>query len=663
MPNSFNDLGPDQLEKAFSDAAEDARQFGRPESTFLRARELADQGRANAALAYEEIRLRDQYNITTDRKLKDRFDYNRRSVEAADRYGFNVDGGERLVNSIRSEATRRKDAGHVVIGVEDLDGLPAKETINSSVRALRAFDIETAGNFTPSPDAVVDANGKPVASGIIDVERGTDGKISKVTFVNPKDSADQWAKQSFPVKDGVLILPGANEAEVAKINATVDKVAGGKSTLTLSEFDRVMKAAYNHYTSSGQVPDIYNSDRSQFDPAKHIQLAENTFQKVARPEKAQIVDVPDGKTIKFLGVVPEVDAQYSKDPFVVVSSSDPKTNDPYSRKLDGQYAESNLRDAKTGKPLDIVAELGKSNSGAHMEAPVETAVTSAGHREPTQRGGAANGMRTFGVGALVAGGVAVAATFATTGDAKASVEAGVNTTTGGVMRDVKTLGSDAPSGEKAVAASGLGVTSASVGKLGAAAAGADGVASVLGNVVKVGGPALGIAAAGVQAYNGDKEGAGITLASTAVGTVVGAVATPPVGIAAAVVTQKVLGDNAREVKLNHEARLLDPDKDGFRADPTQLVNDGKQTYADQLAQQKDKWVAEKAKAAPSEQAALPREPRRGNYTAINRELEQKPTEPKSEASVPKVEAAAEPKADAAVQKPRQHLASLAGPKF
>ncbi len=247
----------------------------------------------------------------------------------------------------------------IVINPSDLMNAPHTQTINSSVRALRQFQIDVSKEFIPNPDTVKDVNGKPVTSGIIGFEKDAAGNVSKVHFVNPKDSGDKYAKQSYPVKDGVLILPGQNEAQVAKINALVDGVVGNKSTLTLADFDKVLKAAHQHYTSHGAIPDIYNSDRSQLDPAKHIKLGENSYQKVARPETMYLVEAPTGKNIGFQGSVSKdghmASAQYSSGSFVVITGTDPKTNEPYARKLALEYAQQNLRDATTGKPLDFKA--------------------------------------------------------------------------------------------------------------------------------------------------------------------------------------------------------------------------------------------------------------------------------------------------------------------
>lgn len=245
----------------------------------------------------------------------------------------------------------------IIVTQADLANAPSTRTTNASLRALRPFQIDTSKDFTPHPDTVMDVNGRPTTSGIIGLERDSSGNITKVHFVNPKDSADKYAKQSYPVKDGVLILPGQNEAQVAQINTAVDRVVGNKSTVTLADFDRVLKAAHKLYITQGAVPDIYNSDISQLDPAKHIKLGQNAYQKVARAENMYVIEAPARQTVGFQGSIAKdghlASAQYSSGSFVVITGTDPKTNEPYARKLDLEYAQQNLRDAATGKPIDF----------------------------------------------------------------------------------------------------------------------------------------------------------------------------------------------------------------------------------------------------------------------------------------------------------------------
>ncbi len=250
-------------------------------------------------------------------------------------------------------------SNEVVVTPEDLAGVANIQTINASVRSLRALKIDVSQEFQPHPNTVKDSKGADVTSGITDLEKDGNGKVVKVGFVNPKDSADKYAKQSFSVADGVLILPGKDEAQVAEINAVIDAVVGRKDTISLAEFDQVLKTMHAYYTSKGEAADIYNSNTSQLDPSKHIKLGENSYQKVARPENMYFVEVPAGETVGFQGSVAKdghmSSAQFSSGSFVVITGSDAKTGEQYARKLDLGYATKNLRDAKTGRPVDFDA--------------------------------------------------------------------------------------------------------------------------------------------------------------------------------------------------------------------------------------------------------------------------------------------------------------------
>lgn len=245
----------------------------------------------------------------------------------------------------------------IIVNMDDLANAPSTQTINSSVRSLRALKIDTQRAFTPHPDTVQDIKGAPILSGVTEVVCDDSGLITQLNFLNPKDSADKYAKQTYPVNDGVLILPGKDETQVSEINSVVDSVIGKKDTVSIAEFDKVLKKMQAYYAKKGESADIYKSNTSQLDPAKHIKVGENCYQKVAKAESAIIVDVPVGKTVGFEGSVSKhghmAGAQYSSGTFVVAIGTDAKTGEPYARKLDMDYAKQNLRDASTGKPLDF----------------------------------------------------------------------------------------------------------------------------------------------------------------------------------------------------------------------------------------------------------------------------------------------------------------------
>ena len=303
-------------------------------------------------------------------------------------------------------------ADDIIVNASSLEGFASTQTINASVRSLRAFKIDFSGDFTINPESVKDIKGAETKSGILSIGKQVpyeaDGKTkfkfvecgkeeaTHAKYVNPKDSSDKYAEQVISGSNGVLILPGKDEAQVAEINAVVDKIIGSKETITIAEFDAVLKAAHAFYVGKGEAPDIYNSDVSQLDAAKHIKIGNNSFQKVAKAETMYFIEAPADKSVGFVGSATTdghlASAQYSTGSFVVITGTDAKTQQPYSRKLDKDYAEHNLRDAKTGQKLDfetlpkVKLEDILAKQGAAPDATAEKADgTQAGQGASTER--------------------------------------------------------------------------------------------------------------------------------------------------------------------------------------------------------------------------------------------------------------------------------------
>jgi hypothetical protein len=111
--------------------------------------------------------------------------------------------------------------------IETVDAAHRFSAVNQSVRTLQRFDLDPASDFIPNPQTGTDIHGKPTPVGITEVVRDGNGEVTAVKYINPKDSADQWAVQTMKVKDGVMVLPTSTEQQAGELSARINSVTGG----------------------------------------------------------------------------------------------------------------------------------------------------------------------------------------------------------------------------------------------------------------------------------------------------------------------------------------------------------------------------------------------------------------------------------------------------
>jgi hypothetical protein len=216
--------------------------------------------------------------------------------------------------------------------------------VNQSVRTLQRFDLDPTSNFAPHPEPVMDIHGKPTSSGITEVIRTDAGEITAVNYINPKDSADQYAVQTMKVKDGVMVLPTSNEGQAAELSGRIHSITDGKSTITLEQFDRVLKETHEFYAQHGLTPDIYNSnttkfrqDGQNFGGHRTIDGKAGVYSRDSGVQEVVVVKGKPGEEIAFQGNSEHVGTQYGRDKIVLVKDG------KEWRKLDPEYARQNLR--------------------------------------------------------------------------------------------------------------------------------------------------------------------------------------------------------------------------------------------------------------------------------------------------------------------------------
>lgn len=118
--------------------------------------------------------------------------------------------------------------------------------------------ITASDTFLPHPD--IDDHGNP--SGITEIGQN-EGKNVAI-FRNPKDSLDgRHSNQKLPIDgSGVLMLPVKKDHDFGNQLLTLGKTFSHAPTL--ESLDHLLKELRNTYVQHGKVPDIYNSDNSQY---------------------------------------------------------------------------------------------------------------------------------------------------------------------------------------------------------------------------------------------------------------------------------------------------------------------------------------------------------------------------------------------------------------
>ena len=236
--------------------------------------------------------------------------------------------------------------------------------VNQSIRTLQPINLkvpqEGEEDFFPHPSDAADGRGNPTKIGITEVVRDEAGAvteikyrgISGVKYLNPKDSADLYAVQTMPVKDGVMILPTENAEQAAELNRIIREITGGESEITLEQFDKVLKAVHQYYVDQGLVPDMYNSNLKKFERTENGFGGHRTIDDDARVyardsgiQEMVIVEGHEGERLGFKGTSEHVGTQYGETRVVLVRDGDEW------RKLDYEYAVKNLRNPD-GSPID-----------------------------------------------------------------------------------------------------------------------------------------------------------------------------------------------------------------------------------------------------------------------------------------------------------------------